>query len=161
MLLWRYRVPKIARHAALGHMNDYDLENQSRGRDRSSRRRSTAVLTGAGISEPSLLNARCNVGSVATTILPSSCLADLMRSAHCRSMRRWTLNGYTALIGSTSLTRCMHDSNPRAHQYANVKFVPLLRRNYRTERWDSASLKHCPENTIPKRRGDAVVSIRK
>jgi hypothetical protein len=23
--------PKIARHAALGHMNDYDLENQSRG----------------------------------------------------------------------------------------------------------------------------------
>jgi hypothetical protein len=33
MPLWRYRVPKIARHAALGHMNDYDLENQSRGRD--------------------------------------------------------------------------------------------------------------------------------
>jgi len=24
------RVPEIARHAALGHMNDYDLENQSR-----------------------------------------------------------------------------------------------------------------------------------
>ena len=29
MPLWRYRVPKIARHAALSHMNDYDLENQS------------------------------------------------------------------------------------------------------------------------------------
>jgi hypothetical protein len=29
MLLLRYRVPKIARHAALSHMNDYDLENQS------------------------------------------------------------------------------------------------------------------------------------
>jgi hypothetical protein len=28
-----------------------------------------------------------------------------MRSAHCRSIRRWTLNGYMALIGSTSLTR--------------------------------------------------------
>src|ERR1700730_5174331 len=28
-----------------------------------------------------------------------------MRSAHCRSTRRWTLNGYTALIRSTSLTR--------------------------------------------------------
>jgi hypothetical protein len=30
MPLSRYRVPKIARHAAFGHMNDYDLENQSR-----------------------------------------------------------------------------------------------------------------------------------
>jgi hypothetical protein len=29
MPLWRYRVPKIVRRAALGHMNDYDLENQS------------------------------------------------------------------------------------------------------------------------------------
>ena len=29
MLLLRYRVPKIARHAAWGHMNDYDLETQS------------------------------------------------------------------------------------------------------------------------------------
>ena len=29
----RCRVPKIARHAALGHMNDYDLENQSCGPD--------------------------------------------------------------------------------------------------------------------------------
>ena len=28
----RYRVPKIVRHAAFGRMNDYDLENQSRGR---------------------------------------------------------------------------------------------------------------------------------
>jgi hypothetical protein len=28
--LVRYRVPKIARHAALSHMSDYDLENQSR-----------------------------------------------------------------------------------------------------------------------------------
>jgi len=26
-------VPKISRHAALGHMNDYDLETQSCGRD--------------------------------------------------------------------------------------------------------------------------------
>jgi hypothetical protein len=31
MPLSRYRVPKIARHAASGHTNDYDLENQSRG----------------------------------------------------------------------------------------------------------------------------------
>jgi hypothetical protein len=30
MPLLRYRVPKIARHAALRHMSDYDLENQSR-----------------------------------------------------------------------------------------------------------------------------------
>jgi hypothetical protein len=30
--LLRYRVPKIARHAAFGHMRDYDLENQSPGR---------------------------------------------------------------------------------------------------------------------------------
>src|SRR5665647_3042782 len=29
----RCRVPKIARHAALGHMNDYDLENQTCGPD--------------------------------------------------------------------------------------------------------------------------------
>jgi hypothetical protein len=27
--LSRYRVPKIAQHAAFGHMNDYDLETQS------------------------------------------------------------------------------------------------------------------------------------
>jgi hypothetical protein len=31
MLLSRYRVPKIARRAALDHMNDYDSENQSWG----------------------------------------------------------------------------------------------------------------------------------
>jgi transposase len=29
--LSRYRVPKIAQHAAFGHMNDYDLETQSCG----------------------------------------------------------------------------------------------------------------------------------
>jgi hypothetical protein len=27
--LSRYRVPKIAQHAAFGHMSDYDLETQS------------------------------------------------------------------------------------------------------------------------------------
>jgi hypothetical protein len=32
MPLWRYRVSKIARHAASSHMNDYDFKNQSRGR---------------------------------------------------------------------------------------------------------------------------------
>jgi hypothetical protein len=52
-----------------------------------------------------LLNTRCNVLSVSTTIWPWICLSELMRSAHCRSIRRWTLNGYMALIGSTSLTR--------------------------------------------------------
>src|ERR1700722_9846533 len=81
MPLSRYRVPKIAQHAALGHTNDCDLENQSCGRDRSSCRRSTTVLTGSGLSAPSLLNTLC------------------------RSMRRWTLNGYLAHIRSTSLTR--------------------------------------------------------
>jgi hypothetical protein len=29
MPLSRYRIPKIAPHAAFGHMNDYDLEIQS------------------------------------------------------------------------------------------------------------------------------------
>ena len=29
MPLSRYRIPKIARHAAFGHMNDYDLEIRS------------------------------------------------------------------------------------------------------------------------------------
>src|ERR1700687_1744430 len=95
--LLRYRVPKIVQHAALGHMNDYDLENQSCGRNLSSCRRSTTALTGIGISEPSLLNTRCNVLSVPTTIWPWICLSELMRSAHCPSMRRWTLNGYMAL----------------------------------------------------------------
>src|ERR1700730_12754217 len=105
MPLWRYHVPKIARHAASGHTNDYDLENQSRGRNRSSRRRCTTVPTGTGIGEPLLLNTRCNFRSAPTTIWPSICLSELIRSAHCRSMRRWTLNGYMALIRSTSLTR--------------------------------------------------------
>jgi hypothetical protein len=36
MPLSRYRVPKIARHAAFDHMNDCDLETQSCGCDRSS-----------------------------------------------------------------------------------------------------------------------------
>src|SRR5712675_3153617 len=102
----RCRVPKIARHAALGHMNDYDLENQSCGPDGLSCRRSTTALTGTGVSEASLLNTPCNVLSVPTTIWPWICVSELMRSAHCRSMRRWTLNGYMALIRSTSLTRC-------------------------------------------------------
>src|SRR6266853_4824907 len=101
----RCRVPKIARHAALGHMNDYDLENQSCGPDGFSCRRSTTALTGTGVSEASLLNTPCNVRSVPTTIWPWICFCELMRSAHCRSMRRWTLNGYMALIRSTSLTR--------------------------------------------------------
>src|SRR5882762_1077509 len=98
MPLLRCRVPKIARHAALGHMNDYDLENQSCGPDGLSCRRSTTALTGTGVSEASLLNTPCNVLSVPTTIWPWICVSELMRSAHCRSMRRWTLNGYMALI---------------------------------------------------------------
>jgi hypothetical protein len=102
MLPWRYRVPRTARHDGSGHRNDYDLENQSCGRDRSSRRRSTTVLTWAGISEPSLLNTRCNIRSVATTSWP---LSILKRSAHLRTGRRRTLNGYLELIRSTSLTR--------------------------------------------------------
>src|SRR3954451_6908831 len=46
MPLSRYRVPKIARHAAFDHMNDCDLETQSCGCDRSSCRctRSRALL---------------------------------------------------------------------------------------------------------------------
>ena len=74
-------------------------------RDRSSCRRSAIVLTGTGITESSLLNTRCDALSVPATIWPRVCLSELMRSAHCRSMRRWMLNGYMALIRSTSLTR--------------------------------------------------------
>src|ERR1039458_2430646 len=81
---------------------DYDLENQSLGRDWLSCRRSMI----AGISESALLNTRCNVLSVPITIWPRMCLSELMRSAHCRSMQRWTLNGYMTLIRPTSLTRC-------------------------------------------------------
>jgi hypothetical protein len=104
MPLSRYRGPKIARHAALRHMTGYDLENQSRGRDRSSCRSMIAVA-GAGIGESSSLKPRRNGLAVPSTIWPWICLRELMRSAHCRSMRRWTLNGYIALIRSTSLTR--------------------------------------------------------
>ena len=86
-------------------MNDYDLENQSCGRDCSSRLRSANLLIGTGISEPSLLNTCCNVRSVATKTRPWICPSDLMRSAQRCSMRRWTLSGYMALIRSTSLTR--------------------------------------------------------
>jgi hypothetical protein len=102
---WRYRVPKIARHAALGHRSGCDLENQSRGRRRSSCRRSATVLTGTGSSEPSLLNARCKVRSVAATTRPRICFSDLTRSTHRRS--RWMLNGYFALMRSTSPTSSM------------------------------------------------------
>jgi hypothetical protein len=161
MPLWRYRVPKIARRPALGHMNDYDWENQSCGRDRSSRRWSRTVLTGAGMSEPSSLNTRCAARSVATTFWTWICLGDLMRSAHCRSTRRWKLNGYTALIGSTSLTFVCKTA---ALDCTNTPIGGPFRYFEETiglKRLDSASLKHCPENMIPKRRGDAVVSVRK
>src|SRR5258708_37909294 len=120
MPLSRNRFPKIARHAAFGHINDYDLENQSRVRDGSIRRRLTTVLTGTGSSEPLLLNTRCNVRSVATTIRP---LSDLKRSAHCRSTRRWTLNGYLALIRSTSLTRFCFIDRLTHYLSANFRFA--------------------------------------
>jgi hypothetical protein len=96
-------------------MSDYDLENQSSGRDRSGCRRS--AIAGTGIGESSLLNARCNVLAVPTTMWLWICLSELMRSAHCRSMRRWMLNGYMALIRSTSLTR----------SYARIKSSKDLR----------------------------------
>ena len=98
MPLLHYRVPKNARHAALGRMNGYGLENQSRGRDWFSRGRSTTALTGTGISEPSLFNARRNVRSVARTILPRIRRSDLLLFSHCLSMQRWTLNRCMAII---------------------------------------------------------------
>jgi len=91
-------------------MNGYDLGNQSRDRVRPSRRWSTARFA-TGISEPSLFNTCCNVRLVATTNWLWIWLSALMRAVHCRSMRRWTFNGYMALIRSTSLTRlrlCNH-----------------------------------------------------
>jgi hypothetical protein len=86
-------------------MNDYDLENQSRGRDRSSCRRFTTALTGTVISISSLLNTRCNALSVPTTIWLWICLSEGMPSDQRRSMRPWDLNGCRAVIRSTSLTR--------------------------------------------------------
>ena len=102
--LWRCHAPRIARHAASGHTNDYDWENQSRDRRRSTRRWSTTRI-GIGISEPSLLNRRRSSRSTATTIRPWICLSDMMRSANGLSMRRRRLNWYLRLIRSTSLTR--------------------------------------------------------
>jgi hypothetical protein len=76
----RYRVPKIARHAAFGHMNGYSLENQSYDPRRAGRGWSATVLTGTGISEPSSLNDRLNVSSLDATIWLRIRLSDLMRS---------------------------------------------------------------------------------
>jgi hypothetical protein len=103
MLLLRYRAPKIERRAAFGRMTDCGLENQSR--DRSRRRGSTTILTGIGISKPSWLIADCNFRFAATTTWPPIRLNNLMRSAHCRSVRRRKLKGFNVLIRSTSLTR--------------------------------------------------------
>ena len=66
MPLWRCHAPKIARRAVFGRMNDYDLENQSRDWGRIGGR-STTALTGIGTNEPSRLNMRRNVRSVART----------------------------------------------------------------------------------------------
>jgi hypothetical protein len=63
------------------------------------------AVAGAGVGESSLLTPRRNGRSVPTPIWSWICLRDLRRSAHCRSTRWWTLNGYIALIRSTSLTR--------------------------------------------------------
>jgi hypothetical protein len=103
MLLWRYRDPKSAPHAASDHMSGYGLENQSCDR-RWSRRRPTAVLTGTGTSEPSLPNARCTARSAPATIFPQRRPSEFRRAAHCRPMRRRKLWEYVALIRSTSLT---------------------------------------------------------
>jgi hypothetical protein len=81
------------------------LENQSRGRYGSRRRRSAITRTGIGISDSSMLSTRCNPRLVSTTVFPRICPNDLMRSAHCSSTRQWTPDRYFALIGSTSLTR--------------------------------------------------------
>src|SRR6185437_16991313 len=86
-------------------MNDYDLENQSCGRDGASGLQFVDVLFGTGTGELPSLNTCCNVRSVATKTRPWIYPSDLMRSAQRRSMRRWTLSGYMALIRSTSLTR--------------------------------------------------------
>src|SRR5450755_579336 len=105
MPLSRCHVPKIARRAALDHMNGYDLENQSC--------RSTTALIGTGISELSLLNTNRNVCSVATANLQRICLSTSVHSAHRRSMRRWMLDGSGARIWSTSLTeKSMRESLP-------------------------------------------------
>ena len=134
MPLSRYRGPKTARHAALRHMTGYDLENQSCGRDRSSCGRSMIAVAGAGIGEPSWSKPRRNGVSVPTTIWPWICLRELMRSAHCRSMRRWTLNGYMALIRSTSLTR--------SHVRISLRGIYVLSVNEVAETWKVPS-PHC------------------
>jgi hypothetical protein len=109
MPLSRCHVPKIARRAALDHMNGYDLENQSCGRDGSGRRRSTTALIGTGIREFSLLNTNRNVCSVATPILQRICLSTSVHSAHCRSMCRWMLDGSGARIWSTFAEGKIHE----------------------------------------------------
>ena len=50
-------------------------------------------------------NAVDDFGSVAKTIRALDRFKRLLRSAIAVQMRRWTLNGYVALIRSTSLTR--------------------------------------------------------
>jgi hypothetical protein len=75
------------------------LENQSRRRNGARLSATILILTGIGSSK-----ALCNVRSAASTMRARICLRDSMRSAHCLSTRRWTLNGYMAVIRATPLT---------------------------------------------------------
>jgi hypothetical protein len=98
-LLLHYRIPRTGRHAASGRMIGYGLENQSRRRNGARLSATILILTGIGSSK-----ALCNVRSAASTMRARICLRDSMRSAHCLSTRRWTLNGYIAVIRATPLT---------------------------------------------------------
>jgi len=97
MLPSRCRIPKILRHAGFDHRNGCDLENQSCDR-------SFPTSEGSGSAE-SLLGELGKACSVPAAVRPRVCFSELIRSAHCRSKRRWTLNGYMALIRATSLPR--------------------------------------------------------
>jgi hypothetical protein len=98
-LLLHYQIPRTGPHAASGRMIGYGLENQSRRRNGARLSATILILTGIGSSK-----ALCNVRSAASTMRARICLRDSVRSAHCLSTRRWTLNGYMAVIRATPLT---------------------------------------------------------
>jgi hypothetical protein len=86
----------------------------------------STVLTATGISEPSLFHTCCNVRAVAATNGLRIWLSALMRAAHCRSMRRWTFNGYMALIRSTSLTRPTSLKITYSNSYVQISLLRVL-----------------------------------
>jgi hypothetical protein len=162
MLRWRYRVPKIARPAASGHMNDCDLENQSCGRAQSSCRRSTTGFSGTATTAASLLETRCNganswnhqrfrrnrTTSESSCAINAAAIASPGRKGRLGDSRRF--GSITCIILNRQLSRKLFDSNLLAAE--SHEFVGRQRIFYSRHRLEGYIMSRSIRSALPTRR---------